>query len=84
MFMASSRTPRSRTPGDVEIELFPRSSCTFSGTVTCSGSPFARSRVMSIQCTGTTNQSCLNLTFVNGVTVKGGYVPDIVENPERE
>src|SRR5208337_4412539 len=32
--------------------------------------------------TGTTNQSCLNLSFVNGVTVGGGYVPDIVENPD--
>ena len=31
---------------------------------------------------GTTNRSCLDFSFVNGVTVGGGYVPDIVINPD--
>ena len=70
------------TPGDVEIELFPRSSCTFSLPVQCTGSPLRQIQSHVDPVTGTTNQSCLNLTFVNGVTVGGGYVPDIVENPD--
>ena len=70
------------TPGDVEIELFPRSSCTFSSPVQCTGSPLRQIESHVDPVTGTTNQSCLNLTFVNGVTVGGGYVPDIVENPD--
>ena len=71
------------TPGDVKIELFPTSSCTgWSGTVSCIGTPLRQLQSHVDPVNGTTNQSCLNLTFVDGVTVKGGYVPDIVENPD--
>jgi PGF-pre-PGF domain-containing protein len=70
------------TPGNVEIELFHRSSCTFSSPVSCTGSPLRQIQSNVDPIYGTTNQSCLNLTFVNGVSVKGGYVPDIVENPD--
>ncbi|MCX6689004.1 MAG: PGF-pre-PGF domain-containing protein [Methanoregula sp.] len=71
------------TPGDVKIELFPTSSCTgWSGTVTCTGTPLRQLQSHVDPVTGTTPQSCLNLSFVNGITVKGGYVPDIVENPD--
>ena len=67
------------TPGDVKIELFPASSCT--GTV-CTGLPLRQIQSHVDPVTGTTNQSCLDFSFVNGVTVKGGYVPDIVINPD--
>jgi len=70
------------TPGDVKIELFPKSSCNWSGTVTCSGSPLRQIQSHVDPVTGTTNKSCLDFSFVNGATVKGGYVPDIVINPD--
>ncbi|MDD5023840.1 MAG: 6-bladed beta-propeller, partial [Methanoregula sp.] len=67
------------TPGDVKIELFPASSC--NGTV-CTGIPLRQIQSHVDPVTGTTNQSCLDFSFVNGATVKGGYVPDIVINPD--
>ena len=70
------------TPGDVKIELFPRSSCTFSSPVNCIGPSLRQIQSHVDPVSGTTNQSCLDFSFVNGVTVKGGYVPDIVINPD--
>jgi len=67
------------TPGDVMIRLFPASSCT--GTV-CTGLPLRQIQSHVDPVSGTTNQSCLDFSFVNGITVKGGYVPDIVINPD--
>ena len=67
------------TPGDVMIRLFPAASCT--GTV-CTGLPLRQIQSHVDPVSGTTNRSCLDFSFVNGVTVGGGYVPDIVINPD--
>ncbi|MDD4137055.1 MAG: PKD domain-containing protein, partial [Methanoregula sp.] len=67
------------TPGDVKIELFPASSCTGPA---CTGLPLRRIQSHVDPVTGTTNQSCLDRSFVNGATVSGGYIPDIVINPD--
>ena len=48
------------TPGDVKIELFPESSCT--GSV-CAGLPLRQVQSHVDPITGTTNQSCLDLSL---------------------
>ncbi|WP_321506686.1 PGF-pre-PGF domain-containing protein [uncultured Methanoregula sp.] len=65
-------------PGDIRIELYPESACT--GDI-CTGLPMRSIQSHVDPFTGVTNSSQIDWSFVDGITVKGGYVPDIIKEP---
>ena len=81
MFTASSRTPRSRPPVTLKLDCSQVFLHLFFSRAVYRFPPFA-DREPCRSGYRYHKPECLNLTFVNGVTVGGGYVPDIVENPD--
>jgi PGF-pre-PGF domain-containing protein len=69
-------SPPAATPGDLRIELYPESACT--GDI-CTGLPLRDIRSYVDPVTFVTNSSQIDWSFVDGSTVKGGYVPDIIK-----
>ncbi|MDD1687319.1 PGF-pre-PGF domain-containing protein [Methanoregula sp.] len=69
-------SPVAVSPGDFSIELYQESACTGD---TCSGSPVRAVRSHVDPVTLVTNASQIDWSFVDGSTVKGGYVPDIIK-----
>ena len=71
-------SPAVGNPGDIRIELYPLSACT--GDI-CTGTPVRSIQSHVDPVTGVTNSSQIDFSFVDGSTVKGGYVPDIIKEP---
>jgi len=69
-------SPVASAPGDFSVELYPESACV--GDI-CSGTPTRSIRSYVDQDTFVTNASQIDWSFVDGSTVKGGYVPDIIK-----
>lgn len=71
-------SPTASIPGDIRIELYPESACT--GDI-CTGLSLRDIRSHVDPVSGVTNSSQIDWSFVDGSTVKGGYVPDIIKEP---
>jgi len=71
-------SPTAAHPGDFRIELYPESVCT--GDI-CTGLPLRSIQSHVDPISGVTNASQIDWSFVDGSTVKGGYVPDIIKEP---
>ncbi|MDO9325523.1 MAG: PGF-pre-PGF domain-containing protein [Methanoregula sp.] len=71
-------SPTAANPGDFRIELYPESAC--SGDI-CTGLPTRDIQSHVDPVSGVTNASQIDWSFVDGATVKGGYVPDIIKEP---
>jgi PGF-pre-PGF domain-containing protein len=71
-------SPPASNPGDLRIELFDETAC--SGDI-CTGLPVRSIRSHVDPVSGVTNASQIDWSFVDGATVKGGYVPDIIKEP---
>jgi len=71
-------SPTAANPGDFRIELYPESACT--GEI-CTGLALRSIQSHVDPVSGVTNASQIDWSFVNGKTVSGGYVPDIIKEP---
>ena len=71
-------SPAVAHPGDFRIELYPENVCT--GDI-CTGLPLRSIQSHVDPISGVTNTSQIDWSFVDGSTVKGGYVPDIIKEP---
>ena len=69
-------SPTVSNPGDFRIELYHESDCPGGS---CSGTPVRSIRSYVDPDTFVTNASQIDWSFVDGSSVKGGYVPDIIK-----